>query len=271
MDWNEDGLQDLLVGENAGTVRYFRNIGTVGNPSLTFDSYLQSGGINIDIGSYSQPWVNDWNEDGMKDLLVGSSDGFANLYINVGTNEQPRFNSEIHITYATGGQIDFGSRSGPIVIDLNGDGVKDLISGEYSGKIYYCQNNGTNDNPQLANMVALKTGTLDIDHGSTARIAIVDWDDDGVMDIASGGYDSRLRLYLQAETTEPAPTVVLTRLSGYSIPGGSYCDYNVLINNQTASSVTYDGWTDIQLPDDSFYGPIMLRELTTPAYGNVNH
>jgi len=270
VDWDSDGLKDLIVGENAGTVRYYRNIGTVGNPSLTYIGYIQAGGVNIDIGSYSQPWVDDWNEDGMKDLLVGESDGVVNLYVNVGSNQEPRFNAGTYITYATGGQIDFGSRSGPIVVDLNGDGVKDLISGEYSGMIYYCQNNGTNADPQLANMVTLKTGTINIDHGSTARIAVIDWDQDGTMDIVSGGYDSRLRLYLQAPSTDPAPTIVLTRLSGYSIPGGTYCDYNVVINNPSPSSVTYDAWSDVQMPDDSFYGPIILREMTTAGYGTEN-
>ena len=219
MDWNEDGLKDLLVGEYNGNVRYYRNVGYAGNPSLTYEGLLQVGGSNIDIGSYSQPWVNDWNEDGLKDLMVGASDGRVYLYINVNTNEDPRFNATQWVTLGTGAQLDFGSRSGPVVTDLNGDGVKDMLSGEISGYIYYCQNNGTNASPVLASPVALATGTITIDHGSTSRIAIVDWDDNGEMDVMSGGYDSRLRLYLQAPTTSPAPTCDLVNNGGYYIPG----------------------------------------------------
>ncbi len=269
MDWNEDGLKDLIVGEYNGQLRYYRNIGTVGNPVLTFDSYLQVGGANIDIGSYSQAWINDWNEDGNKDLLVGASIGYVYLYINEGSNANPVFNVEQTIQ-AGGIQLDFGSRSGPIVVDLNDDGIKDLISGDYSGKMYYCQNNGTNSRPELALKVALKTGTLDIDAGSTSRAAIVDWDSDGSMDIMVGSYDCRQKLYLQTATTDPAPIMDLIN-SGYMIPaGGGTINYDFSITNQTGSTLTFDVWTDMQLPSDYFIGPILQREgVTISPYGNI--
>ncbi|TKJ40638.1 hypothetical protein CEE37_06655 [candidate division LCP-89 bacterium B3_LCP] len=271
MDWNEDGLKDLIVGEYNGTLRYYRNIGTVGNPQLTFDSYIQVGGVNIDIGSYSQAWINDWNEDSMKDLLVGASDGRVYLYINVGTNAAPVFATTSYVRLSNNTQLDYGSRSGPIVVDLNNDGVKDLVSGEVSGKMYYCQNNGTNEVPSLASPVALQTGTIDIDHGSTARAAIIDWDGDGTTDLVVGGYDSRLKLFLQALTTDPAPIIQLTNLGGYSIPGtGGRLSFNITINNSNPSSVTFDVWTEVQLPNSSFFGPLIYRpDITLDPYGNI--
>lgn len=270
MDWNSDGLKDLLVGENNGQVRYYRNIGSVGNPQLTAQGTILVAGSPIDIGDYSQPWVNDWNEDAKKDLMVGASDGRVYLYINVGTNASPVFNTTQWVTLATGGQLDFGSRSGPVVMDMNGDGVKDLLSGEVSGKVYFCENNGTNANPQLANFVALKTGTIDISHGSTSRIAVSDWDQDGTQDVMSGGYDSRLRLYLQAAaTTPPAPVVDLVNNGGYYIPAsGGRLNYTFTATNQSGSTVTFDAWSEVQLPNDNFYGPILSRpDLSLGPYG----
>ncbi len=272
MDWNDDGLKDLLVGEYSGKVRYFRNIGSPGNPQLTFAGYVQAGGVDIDIGQYSQPWVDDWNEDGLIDLLVGESDGVVNLFINVGTNQNPVFNAGQYVTLATGAQVDFGSRSGPIVVDLNGDGVKDLISGEYSGKIYYCQNNGTNANPQLAAPVALATGTIDIDGGSTTRIAVVDWDDDGITDIVSGAYDSRLKRYMQVATTPPAPVCDVVLTSGYYIPAsGGTLNFTISAVNQTGSTVYFDVWTEVKLPTNEFYSPLLYRpDVYLSPYGQVS-
>ncbi len=271
MDWDEDGLNDLLVGENNGQVRFYRNIGTAGNPSLTYDGLVMVGGLAIDIGSYSQPWVDDWNEDGLKDLLVGASDGRVYLYINVNTNEEPRFSTTQWVTLAIGSQVDFGSRSGPIVVDLNGDGAKDLITGEISGYVYYCKNNGTNETPLLANPVALATGAITIDHGSTSRIAIIDWDGEGTMDIVSGGYDSRLKRYLQTATTPPAPTTDINNLGGLQVPPtGGRVNYSFAANNQTSSAVTFDAWTEVQLPDDSFFGPLLVRtDLSLDPYGSI--
>lgn len=272
MDWNEDGLNDLLVGENNGQVRYYRNIGTAGNPSLTYEGTLMVGGIAIDIGSYSQPWVDDWNEDGLKDLLVGASDGRVYLYINVGTNENPRFNTTQWINLASGAQVDFGSRSGPVVTDLNGDGVKDLLSGEISGYIYFCKNNGTNETPLLANPVALATGTITIDHGSTSRFAIIDWDGDSTVDIVTGGYDSRLKRFLQTPTTEPAPSMTLVNNGGYMIPGtGGTLNFTFTANNQNNATVTFDAWTEVQLPNDSFLGPLIARtDISLGPYGSLS-
>lgn len=56
-------------------------------------------GNPIDIGSYSDPLVVDWNEDGLKDLIVGQfsegtgDDGKIRIYLNVGTNSSPAFTS----------------------------------------------------------------------------------------------------------------------------------------------------------------------------------
>ncbi|MFH2000970.1 MAG: hypothetical protein ABIK28_14910 [Planctomycetota bacterium] len=39
------------------------------------------------------PFVVDWNNDGLKDLLVGEfTQGYINLYLNQGTNLNPVFN-----------------------------------------------------------------------------------------------------------------------------------------------------------------------------------
>ncbi|MCX6640303.1 MAG: FG-GAP-like repeat-containing protein [bacterium] len=274
MDWNEDGLKDLLVGENNGQVRYFQNVGSVGNPVLHYVGLIQVSGVTLDVGDYSQPFVNDWNEDAKKDLIVGASDGRAWLYINEGTNASPVFRTISYIMLASGAQLDVGDRCGAIVVDLDGDGVKDVVSGEINGKIKFFKNNGTNANPQLAASVFLMTGTVQASTPGTSRLDVVRWDNNLTYDLVVGSYDSRLRLFKQAATNAPAPTITLTRTSGYIVPGsGGTISYTIAINNPNPSTVTFDLWTDLQLPNYGYNPPMIQRtgvQLTTGASASRN-
>lgn len=58
---------------------------------------LQCAGSPIDVGTFSDPLVVDWNEDGLKDLIVGQfsegepDEGKIRIYLNEGTNSVPVF------------------------------------------------------------------------------------------------------------------------------------------------------------------------------------
>jgi len=65
---------------------------------ITQVGYIQANNVDIDVGSLSVPVVNDWNEDGKKDLIVGSDTGYIYLYLNQGTNAAPVFNEEYELT-----------------------------------------------------------------------------------------------------------------------------------------------------------------------------
>jgi hypothetical protein len=68
----------LLVGSGAGDVFWYRNVGTSKEPALSSpvallgqkDRNRYSPEAN-QIGIRTKPCVNDWNEDGKPDLLVG--------------------------------------------------------------------------------------------------------------------------------------------------------------------------------------------------------
>ena len=76
--------------------------------NLTFAGKIQDGIGNIDVGSYSTPFVYDWNSDGKKDLLVGQrldnesgSHGFITYFENNGTNADPTFGTGSYIDACT--------------------------------------------------------------------------------------------------------------------------------------------------------------------------
>jgi hypothetical protein len=54
-------------------------------------------GSPIDVGTYSDPLVTDWDQDGLKDLIVGQfsegapDEGKIRFYPNTGTNQSPVF------------------------------------------------------------------------------------------------------------------------------------------------------------------------------------
>ena len=62
------------------------------------------------------------------------------------------------------GVIDTGpahGHSGPRVVDVDGDGVKDLVVGDYSGFFHFYRNDGTDREPRYAKPVNLQAGGVE--------------------------------------------------------------------------------------------------------------
>ena len=185
MDWNNDGKKDLITGENDGYIRIYLNTGTDPNPAFSGFTYLQANGATFDCGSYSMPDIIDWNSDGKKDVLCGNSNGRVYLLINTGTDASPVFDFIEYLENGTG-LLDVGTTSSPAAVDWNRDGKKDLLVGEYSGRIFYFENKGTDADPVFNGFLYLFAGGGLIDVETYSHIDVMDWDSDGVMDLISG-------------------------------------------------------------------------------------
>ncbi len=77
VDWDGDGVQDLLVGVDYGLPDvkapfFFRNAGTNQEPKLEQGVPLKLEGEDFDKGYLLRLGVADWNNDGKMDLLVGN-------------------------------------------------------------------------------------------------------------------------------------------------------------------------------------------------------
>ncbi len=69
-DLDRDGDKDLVLGNENGMVYFASNTGTNSAPVFTSSTTLQADGVTIDVGSRARETVNDWNEDGIPDLII---------------------------------------------------------------------------------------------------------------------------------------------------------------------------------------------------------
>jgi hypothetical protein len=123
-DIDGDGDLDLFVGEANGEVNFVRNEGTPSAPRFVVASDRLD---DIDVGRRSAPAVVDLDGDGLLDLGIGREQGGIAFYRNAGTRGNPRFVPH------EGPTLSLPPISTPMFVDLDGDGVPDVVSGSVGG------------------------------------------------------------------------------------------------------------------------------------------
>lgn len=193
MDWNDDGFDDLIVGDRNGFINYFQRNS---DGTLLTGVKLQSGGTDIDVGGNSAPDFADWDEDGDLDMIVGSDMTTpVRVYENTGTASAYQFSG--YTEFTAGGAVVNWYRSMPSIYDMNGDGLFDVVMGATDKKFHYYQNTGTAGNPSFAADAPLQYhagGIVQTDH-SDSRLDIADWNEDGYLDLITGDYDDYVYLF----------------------------------------------------------------------------
>ncbi len=210
-DYDRDGKRDLLVGRGSdGTVYFFANTNTDASPRLAPGVQLTAGGATLSIGIRATPFVHDWDEDGLPDLLCGTGGGSAFWYRNTSATGLPVLAAPVQVQ-AGGAALSLNIRAVVRVFDWDGDGLKDLVGSSSTG-VYWCRNSGDNATPMLGLPRPIQAPT---DSGLTAintsgrmRLDLADWNDDGVVDLLLGNMDGSVQLFegYRFEFTSLAPT-----------------------------------------------------------------
>ena len=176
-DINGDSMYDAFIG-GAYVFLYYNN-GTANSPNFIgiYDT-LYDISLNIINGTHVS--LIDIDQDGDYDLFAGHYTGYIKYYENIGTSTNYAFqlvSSNWFNTYTSEGYTD------PCFADLDADGDLDLLVGTGQGKIYYYQNQGTAQNPQ---MVLITNNFCNIDVGEDASPELADIDGDGDLDLLVG-------------------------------------------------------------------------------------
>ncbi len=267
-DFDADGKRDLLVGTGwEGYVYFYRNTNTDQAPILAPGVQLMVGGSPLLVAARATPYFCDWDGDGLNDLLCGDGNGGVNFFKNIGTARAPALAPSVSVE-AGGVPLNLGIRSVVRIYDWDRDGAKDLLGSSNSG-VYWCRNVGTDSAPVLLPPVALRapvsgSGLVPINTGPRMRLELVDWNDDGTLDLLVGNWDGTISFF-------EAYDFAFTSVSGHP-PGtcalqwktAPYLTYNILtgvspslITNTVAGSLPSRGrttaWTNPAVISPCFY------------------
>jgi hypothetical protein len=177
-DMDADGDQDLLLGlSESGQLRFYTN---AGRPDSAVFRQSQSE-FWYDVGLYAYPWLADLDNDGDTDLLTGRDATGFYYYRNISDSTARLWQSD-HSLFA--GLAATTYWNSPCLVDLTGDGLKDLIYGTADGPLNYYINTGSPDIPVWTADQALFGGVLDA--GGASSPFLFDLDGDGDLDLVSG-------------------------------------------------------------------------------------
>ena len=145
--------------------------------------------------------------------MLGSNGGRLFLRRNEGTKEKAAFATDSEAFLARGAPASIpGSECIPFVVDWDGDGLFDLVSGSGSGGVYWLRNVGRNGAPTFDAPSALIPGEPPVrepqrapgdplsdphpdrrwpGHGTQA--CVTDFDGDGDLDVLVGDHHAEMR------------------------------------------------------------------------------
>jgi len=275
VDWNEDGMDDIIVGDRMGGVHYFRRL-YPGENILTREDSLQVLARPLDVGHNSSPAVFDWNGDGLPDLVVGRIEGIpASLYLflNTGSAGAPLF-SVIDTVYCAGIPIQI-YYSYPDFHDMNLDGLDDLIVGSSDGRVACFENSGTASSPSFDDILYL--GYPDghpIQIMGYIRPSVCDWNEDGLPDLMIGDAEGYVSYFLGLEgqsSEESSPGVNGVNLSLARNPAHGVVELGVSLESSAVVVIavySIDGRLLREIPAglvDSGFSLFDINLTTCPA------
>ncbi len=232
-DWDNDGDEDIICGSSAGYIGFIENLDGGNPPKWAAPVKLKAGGKTIrfeagENGSIQGPaeakWgyttlsVNDWDGDGLNDILINSIWGKVEWFKNIGSKKSPE------LTFMGGVNIDWGTetpkipgwnwwtpengkfttqwRTTPYATDWNNDGMTDLVMLDYEGYLALFERFKKNGelfihpgkrlfiDASTNKPLRLKDG--EAGHSGRRKFCFADWDNDGDLDLLANSENIEL-------------------------------------------------------------------------------
>lgn len=220
-----------------------------GDEWLELDYYEDTDSYFDDNPEYikrAYPFPIDWDEDGNMDLICGSADGNIYYFRGNGMGTNYEMGVATYFTDENGNKLNVGAYSSPVVFDINGDGLGEIISGSEDGTIRAYQSLKSDKNPNSMAFTymydVLATGLSD------SMVACGHLNNDNIMDLAVGSRTGEMRVYYgyteDGKTTKYRDYVTVETNEGWISP----CIYN-----NTLFGGTREGYVAIFTFDGAIY------------------
>lgn len=226
------------------------------------------------LPSMPVPYFTDIDNDGDDDLLVSpfdpdpmACDGMESiwLYLNHGTNEIPDFQLYKR-SFLQDAMLDFGTGSFPVVVDWNGDGLKDMVVGTITeNSLMWLKNTGTPTAP----LFRITEFLFDFGVYTGLIPAFYDLDGDGRLELLTGTAEGNLLLF------DHDGTLLDDDYLHYDKVCSAPCFFDVdqdgavdlVVGNETGKLSFYKGVTQQSTLRDDEWGGVDVRDYSISYYG----
>jgi hypothetical protein len=203
VDWDGDGVVDLVVGNSEGRILWMRNVGSNAQPAFAPGVPLQAGGRQIEVQpgykgdiqgpgearwGYISPNVVDWNGDGLPDILFGDSLSRHMILLNRGTRRAAKLDAESPL-YLDGLDLHGSWRVRPGVASLGGRMAYVANDDQDEFHLYWRvddYNVADGGKLRMESGIPIRANFLAAGGTGRSKLELADFDGDGVVDLLVG-------------------------------------------------------------------------------------
>lgn len=207
VDWDGDGVLDIVAGNSEARILFYKNYGTDADPDFRMPVALEAAGQEILLRpgyyvtqgpgegawGYVAPTVFDWNGDGLLDIITSGSIAHYKVYLNVGSATSPELAAPFDL-YCDGYQLHGVWRVRPAVARIDGEVY---ILTQDDGNALHLYRRADDRTVLDCGRILLEDGSAITGHNGDleplglgqwgrAKLRFYDWDGDGDLDLFLG-------------------------------------------------------------------------------------